>query len=204
MDKGKLHHYWRYLRVFRVWWLVCALVVSLGVTVVALRQNNLKMIELRNNVYRADKENNDIEGALRALREHVHAHMNTNLLSGNNPIKPPIQLKHSHDRAVQAEKERVSTVNEKVYADAQADCERRFPRGLSGSGRVPCVQEYVTAHGAVEKAISTDFYTFDFVSPVWTPDLAGVGLVVSALLGLALIIKLFVDRWIRAVLRDHM
>jgi hypothetical protein len=32
---------------------------------------------------------------------------------------------------------------QKVYTDAQNYCERLFPTGLSGSGRVPCIEDYV-------------------------------------------------------------
>jgi hypothetical protein len=45
------------------------------------------MIELREQVFEADKEDGDVEGALRELREHVHSHMNTDLASGENAVQ---------------------------------------------------------------------------------------------------------------------
>lgn len=72
--------------------LTIAIVASI-VCVFALRANNLKALELRDNVVAVDKQNGDIEAALRELRTFVYGHMNTNLSSGPNAIKPPIQLK---------------------------------------------------------------------------------------------------------------
>jgi hypothetical protein len=203
MNKRTLHHHWRLLSRFSTWYLLAALVLVLSVSVFARRNNNLSMIRLRNEVYRADEQNGDIETALRNLRAHVHSHMNTDLLSGSSPIKPPIQLKYSYERAIKAEKDRVSAINERVYAEAQAECERRIPTGLSGGGRVPCVQQYVTDNGTVEKPVPTDFYTFDFVSPAWTPDLAGWSLVAAGVLTFLIPIKMLIDYLIIRTLKQH-
>jgi hypothetical protein len=142
-------------------------------SVFGLRSNNLAALSLRDNVLKVDQQNGDVETALRQLRIYVYAHMNTDLTSGPNAIKPPIQLKYRYDRLVAIEKDRVSSVNAKVYNDAQTTCEQLFPHGLSGGGRVPCIQDYVTAHGAKEKTIVDALYKFDFASPVWSSDLAG-------------------------------
>lgn len=204
MNKKRLHHFWRLIGNLSIVFLAIAFIVAVASSIISLRNNNLMMVKLRNEVYAADKANGDVEGALRTLRAYVAGHMNTNLLSGSNPIKPPIQLKYSYEREVETEKARATAVNDKVYNDAQNYCEQQFPKGLSGSGRVPCVQNYVTDHGAKERPVSIDFYTFDFVSPRWTPDLAGLSLVVAAVLGILLFIRLAVGWWVNTELHDHL
>lgn len=200
MDKRHLHHFWRRLRPIKpIYFLLLAVVFGL-ISVFALRQNNLNMIKLRTAVYQADEQNGDIEGALRNLREYVYAHMNTSLTSGNNSIYPPIQLKHEYERLV-AERAAASS-NEEIYTQAQAECEKRFPAGLSGSGRIPCIQEYVASRGAQTAEVPSELYQFDFVSPRWTPDLAGLSLIAAGLFTLLAIGTFITDRIIIGRLKD--
>lgn len=160
----------------------------------ALRQNNLGMIRLREAVYQADQSGGDTEKALRELRTYVHSHMNTDLSSGGNAIKPPIQLKYRYERLMAAEKERVKSANAGVYTQAQAYCERQN-QGFSGRNRVPCIEAYVTANGIKENAIPEALYKFDFLSPGWSPDLAGWSLVVSAASLAAGLLLWLLGRW---------
>lgn len=160
--------------------LVLALVLFV-VSIFALRANNQKMLELRAAVFTADEKNGDVEGALRDLREHVYAHMNTDLAVGDNAIRPPIQLKYRYERLVEAEQAKLQAgTNGDIYIRAQNYCEQRFPSGFSGSNRLPCIRDYLDRNGAQvseETTIPEDLYKFDFVSPKWSPDLAGLSLV---------------------------
>lgn len=160
-------------------WLFLVLsLVSLVVFVYAYRNNNLVMVELREEVFRADREGGDVEEALRNLREHVHAHMNTELAPTDSSVRPPIQLKYKYERLVEEEMNRVSAQNEEIYTNAQTFCEQRFPDGLN-TGRIPCIEEYVDRNGVEFEPIPESLYKFDFVSPRWSPDLAGFSLVAS-------------------------
>lgn len=203
MNKRYLHHIWRKLRLLSPWYILFLFIIASVVCVTALRNNNLKMIELREAVYKADEKNGDVETALRNLRAHVYTHMNTDLASGSSGIRPPIQLKGRYDRLLTAERERVAANNSKIYTDAQADCERRFPAGLSGGSRIPCIQEYIAQKGAHEKPIQDALYKFDFLSPRWSPDLAGWSMVAAALLLLLFITRLSVGFWLKHTLKTH-
>jgi hypothetical protein len=192
--KKLLHHAWTYVREIRPLYLFIALVILATGTVLALRHNNQTMANLRQAVYTADEENGDVEGALRELRKYVYAHMNTDLSSGSNTVYPPIQLKHTYDRLLEAEQARVKQANETIYTRAQAHCERLYPQSFSGGPRVPCIREYVTANGIDIKVIPDSLYKFDFVSPRWSPDLAGWGVVVTAITAILLLVRLVVHR----------
>lgn len=203
MNKKKLHHYWAKLRPISHWYFLLAFLISLGVSVQALRQNNLEMIKLRDAVYQTDKDNGDVETALRNLREYVYAHMNTNLAGGPNPIKPPIQLKYRYERLAQAEQERIAAANTQLYNDAQRTCEAQFPASVSGGPRVACIEDYVSARGIQPQPINDALYKFDFVSPLWSPDLAGWSLVLSGFLLFLFILRYGLERWARSVLKSH-
>lgn len=203
MSKKSLHHLWTRIRPVSYWYFLVAFIISGLVFVLAYRQNNVGMIALREEVFAADEQNGDVETALRNLRTYVYSHMNTSLTSSDTGIYPPIQLKHEYERLLAAEKERVSSANEKIYTEAQADCERRFPEGLSGRNRIPCIEDYVAGKGIEEQSIPKELYQFDFVSPRWSPDLAGWSLLLTGVLGIFFVTRFGLELWLRGRLRNH-
>jgi len=167
---------------YKVW--LSLFLISAIVSILALRHNNQTMVNLRTQVYAADKAGTGVEPALDKLRAYVYGHMNTNLSSGNNSIKPPIQLKYTYDR-LEAQAEAASN-NTKLYSDAEAYCQAQIPTGFSGGVRVPCITSYIFTHGGnAPVTIPAALYQFDFVSPTWSPDFAGWSAVLTVLLGLA-------------------
>jgi hypothetical protein len=202
MNKRKLHHIMVVLRPISHWYFLVICLVSLAVGIYGLRANNLKAIELRDKLLQVDKENGDVEVALRDLREFTYSHMNARLASDTG-IYPPIQLKYRYERLVQAEKERAAGGSENIYNDAQKYCEQKFPAGLSGSNRLPCIKDYVDSRTAAVKEtqeIPDSLYKFDFVSPVWSPDMAGWSLVITAVAFLLFIVRVLGDRWLKSQL----
>lgn len=193
MDKRQLHHVWTNVRPIRPRYFFAVGAVCLVVSGFALRANNLQMVELRDAVYTADKNNGDVSKALTDLQRYVTAHMNTRL-TGPNGVYPPIQLKHTYDR-LRAEEAKAS--NASVYTDAQNSCEAQNPNGFSGGSRVDCIQRYVESNGVVQKQIPQSLYKFDFVSPVWSPDLAGWSVVATVLSFIAGTAVWLLDRWFK-------
>ena len=180
------------------WVFLVLLLVSVAICVSALRSNNQTMIELRNAVYEADENGENVEEPLNELRQYVYAHMNTDLSSGGNAIKPPIQLKYTYERLQAVEDKRVDKENEAVYTRAQAYCEQQNSSAFSGRSRVPCIEEYVTTHGAKATEIPPALYQYDFISPMWSPDLAGWSLVISAVLFFAFLGSFLIDRMVKS------
>lgn len=202
MDKGRLHHIWKKLRAISFVYLLVAFVVSLSVAIVALRQNNLTAIKLRDEVLQVDKDNGNVEAALTKLRTFVYGHMNADLASGTS-VYPPIQLKYRYDRLVQAEQDKAASASPQIYTDAQHYCEAQNSTDFSGRNRVPCIQDYVTSHGApTPQPIPDSLYKFDFASPTWSPDLAGWSLLASGLLGFIVLVRLSLELWLRHQLKN--
>ena len=203
MNKRQLHHVWTRLRPVSYWYFIVLFLTFGFISLLALRQNNLKAIELRDKVLQVDEANGDVEAALRELRGYVYSHMNAGLSGGEGSIKQPVQLKYRYERLVRAEKQRVSAINEKVYTDAQVHCERLIPTGTIAS-RVPCVQDYVSKNTVNEKPIPDSLYKFDFAAPAWSPDLAGWSLVLTAVFGLLAIFRFLLEKYLKHTLHQHL
>lgn len=156
------------------------------------------MVELREAVYAADKDNGDTETALQELQAYVTAHMNTDLSAGDNAVYPPIQLKYTYERLVQAKSAETTQQNQQIYSEAQKHCERQNPSGFGGGGRIPCIQQYVQSHTVVSpnESIPDALYKFSFVSPRWSPDLAGWSMVAAILFAILFAVS-FVLRQIK-------
>ncbi len=179
-------------------WYFLAIAATFGVvSVEALRANNEHMIQLRTAVYTADQKNVHVEEALKQLQAYVTSHMNTDLSGGNNAVYPPIQLKYTYDRLVQAESEALAQTNSAFYSTAQQYCEQQFS-GSSLITRVNCTENYLQTHDIQHQLVPIPdaLYKFAFISPRWSPDLAGWSLVIAAV-SLLLTVLSFVIRFIR-------
>lgn len=204
MNKRKLHHFWTKIRAISYWYFLILTIAALVVFILSYRQNNLRMIELRDAVFAADEAGEDVESALRDLREHVHSHMNTNL-TGPAGISPPIQLTHRYERLTQAESQRVAEHNRQVRQDAESICLDRVPAGPPGTlaRRAECVQDYISQNSIEEQPIPKELYQFDFVSPRWSPDLAGWSLVAAICFGVLFALRFITERWLQHQFKTH-
>ena len=203
MNKRHLHHIWTKLRLIKPWYFLVTAVVFAVIGVFAMRANNQHMIKLRDAVYSADKNDTDVQAALNRLQAYVTSHMNTNLSTGTS-VYPPIQLKYTYGRLVQARSDKLVQTNGQLYTDAQHYCEQQDPTDFSGHNRVPCIEQYVSSRSpdAVQlPAIPDALYKFSFVTPAWSPDLAGWSLVIAALSGLLGVATFIIDRWFRRTVR---
>jgi len=196
MNDNQFYETWHHYRKISLVGLSVAFVVASTICMLSLRENNLNMIRLRQDVYTADKQNSDISTALNNLRQYVFDHMNTNLSASSQSGEAPIQLVYSYNRAVDAAEAGTATSSDanQVYNDAIALCQKEMPV-IALPYRAQCVESYITSHISQSKAAATnlpakELYTYDFVSPYWTPDLAGWSLVATIILGILLIFRI--------------
>jgi hypothetical protein len=195
MHESRLTAIWKKLNWIKPWYfLVLALACGI-VCVFSLRANNQHMIVLRDAVYKADKDGADTKQPLKNLQAYVTTHMNTDLSAGDNSVYPPIQLKYTYNRLVDAQNQQQDK-NTKLYSEAQAHCEALNHVDFSGHNRVPCIEQYVQSHGGSQNAadIPEDLYKFAFASPTWSPDLAGWTLIATILSAILFVIKMTADR----------
>jgi hypothetical protein len=192
MNKHKLSGIWHRYGKVTLLGLIAVFLISGAVSIYALRANNLKMIQLRQAVYTADEQGGDIATALNNLRQFVFDHMNTNLSAGSTSNEPPIQLVNTFNRDVAAARAKLSAQgsSDQVYTAAQGQCEQS---SVPLASKAQCIEDYITAHGngiAQLNLPPKGDYTFDFVGPFWSPDLAGWSLVATFIFGLLLISRL--------------
>lgn len=201
MRRAQAHYYWKALKTPILVVSAASLVIFSGLSVYMLRSNNLRMLELKQAVYVADETNGDIEQALQNLRAFVNTHMNTRMRSPDS-AEPPIQLVGQFNRFVQAEQARLDTqqgsVNQ-VYKDAQARCETG---SIPLTARAKCIQDYVLANGGTVEQLKIppkELYTYDFASPSWAFDAAGLSIIAACISGLVLITRLLAGRFLKDI-----
>lgn len=198
MNKRRIHHLWTKVRWIKPWYFLVLAIISTVICVFALRANNQHMIVLRDAVYKADKDNTDIQKPLQNLRAYVTSHMNTDLNTGKSTVYPPIQLKYTYDRQVQAQVNQLTDSNTGLYSAAQAYCEAQNHTDFSGHNRVPCIEQYVQSHTTQPLApIPDSLYKFSFVTPRWSPDLAGWSMLAAILSGLLFVATFAISRLMR-------
>ena len=190
--KDKLKNF---IRDIKPWYLFVLFLLSGLICVYALRANNEHMNTLRNDVYTADKSGGNVELALQNLDKYVTSHMNTALSSGPNGVYPLIQLTNTYNRTTASQTSAIQQQNSTLYTQAEDYCQSTIPNGFSGRYRVPCIEQYVTTHGLQGNDTSSSLYEFDFISPTWSPDLAGWSLVATVFLGILFVVSLIV-KWL--------
>lgn len=192
MDIGHLHHYWIKYRFISLAIPIFLVVFFGSITVWQLRANNLKMLELKQAVIKADEQGGDVESALNNLRLFVYGHMNTRLRPVGSS-EPPIQLINRYNQLVAAEQARIASISASssdLYQQAQAECNTP---DVSLSMRNQCVKDYYVTHGgggSYVKLPPKELYTYDFASPKWSFDVAGISLVLAIISVVFLIIRL--------------
>ena len=195
------------MRRLSVWYFLIAFLVCSAVSVLALRQNNLTALRLRDNVLAVDEQDGDVEAALKELRTYMYSHMNTSLATPGG-VYPPIQLKYRYERLVEAGLAKSGSATNTVYADAQKYCETTEPESFYGAGRLTCIQNYIDRQPTNQQpktpTIPDSLYKFDFATPRWSPDLAGWSLVLTALFGLLFVVRFCLERWMRWTLKSHL
>lgn len=199
-NKRRLNYDYKRLKKIKSKYLLFLALFFLVLGIYGIRQNYSNMVKLRTALEVADEQNGDVETALRNLRGYVYSHMNTDLSSGNVAIKPPIQLKYRYERLTKLEEKKVKQSNEAVKQKAEQICGAKYPAGGYNSPRVACVAEYVRVNSVDAKPIPSDLYKFDFVSPTWSPDMAGISLLLSLVFFSALVVRLITGAWYRSKL----
>lgn len=154
----------------KVRYIFLASIIFAILSIVGLRLNAEKALDLKNQILDKDNQAQDAKADLEELRQYVFSHMNTST---------KVELVASYNRAVEAAK---SGQNNSVYAEAQANCDRR---GVSSVAQAQCVQEYLAARVApTEPSVDKTPYIYSFASPSWSFDLAGVSLLLSIILAI--------------------
>lgn len=197
-EKRLLRH-WRRLHL-KTWQLLIVLLLGIVCSVFFLRQNNLKMVELREAVLTADKVGVNVAPALEALNQHVFDHMNTRIVR-------PVELVNTYNRQAQAVIEAANKGSGRdIYAEATAACERR---GIPLTSIAQCAADYAATNNpgvGPQQIVLPDKnrFVYSFASARWTPDLAGFSVLVTGVTLVWLLGRLVEYVLVRLVIRSRL
>ena len=204
-----LRHRLKAISRLRTWQLLVLLLMMTLVSATLLRLNNLGMVERRAAVISADEKGDRaaIKTAIVDLQAYISQHMNTSLTGGLYLAKT---YERDRDAALSAAE---STTNpaSAIYQQASIECRARFHGGVASfrNDYVQCVVEKVGSLSpqadptAGLKLPKADAYRISFASPVWTPDIAGLSVLVCALLILTIIVRFVTLIVLRLLLKRH-
>ncbi len=209
IDRRLLQKVFHWVRVIKTWQLVVLLLIGMFFSGSFLRLNSLKMDALRRDVIEADKSGNKekIKESLISLQSYVSSHMNTSLNSG-------VYLPEEYARAQEAAYAAASAAtnpNAAVYQQASIDCRSRFQGTVSSyrNDYVACVAERVRALGVgqdpsqVMREPKKEDYQYNFVSPLWSADLAGWSVLFCLIVTSVISIRFVSEIVVRMVLKHR-
>lgn len=191
-DNRQVRRNIRRLQHIRTWQLVVLLVLFGFIAATFLRLNNIGMVQRRDAVLSADKTGDKaaIQSRLFDLQRYVSSHMNANMGT--------IYLENQYRRDSQAVIDGASSdgsTNGNVYKKAQDVCAPRFTH--YSQAYLQCTVDQLSKYAPANNPASTvtlpkaDAYRHSFVSPLWTPDFAGL-FVLICLLILFMIVARFI------------
>ncbi|MGH7196827.1 MAG: hypothetical protein ACREGJ_03650 [Candidatus Saccharimonadales bacterium] len=203
LNKRRLHHWLTVLRYIKLWQLILLFILLAVLSAYLLRQNNLGMVERRNAVKKADEEKSNVKEALTELQRYVSAHMNTNLGNG-------VFLEHSHQRAYDlAVQETLSATNptSHLYEQVERECQPVFRRTGSFPAYTQCARDKLGTISpgqdplASLQAPDSALFRYNFASPRWSLDMAGISVLVTLVVGVLMVLRIVGYLLLRFVLK---
>ena len=200
----------------KTWQLLIVLVVLLFVDATLLRMDHVRMTELRDAVLTADASEDDaaVETALNELKDCVFNNIVINVVDDNGAQKVmfgtgPFYLEHTYIRAAnraleEAEKNMTadSNPNGNVYQMASDVCRpQAIANGWSwnDAGYINCMTSEIQKYPAADELTSdiasslpsTELYRKNYASPIFVFSLSGVMILITIIVALAIICRMF-------------
>lgn len=169
------------------YWIALAIILAV-VAVLGMRHNNITAHDMQAEIIARDMEGEEVEEQLRELEYFTHNRMNATA-----PGRMEVFLQGSYEQAVaDAEAAADQAVGGEVYQQAQSACEEegRDPRDVA-----ECAQDFISERLGDEQP-EADIpeeadYTYTFISPRWSPDIAGLP-IAGAILSLVIAAVVYV------------
>lgn len=206
----------------KTWQLLIVLILLLFLDATLLRQNHIRMTELRDAVLSADSAGDEtkIQTSLNELKNYVFSNIVINVVDdngteritfGTGPFYLENQYKKSATAALKAAEERLSNdsnPNGNIYATASDTCRAEALANnwsWDNENYINCmlteIQKYPASAEIEDQIIaslpSTSLYRHNYASPVWAPTLTGWMLLIT----LVIIVVIFIRCLIWIILR---
>ena len=227
IKKHNIKKWLKKLRPLKNWQLFLILVPLLFVSVELLRRDHIKMVELRDAVLVADKEENltKLEEALQELKDFTFSNVVINIVDDNGEQRivfgtGPFYLEQMYIRAAlnaltEAELsfDSDSNPNGNVYSAAASVCQPLAIKSgwswdnpnfincmVSEINKYPGMDEEIK-DSLVAKIPSTEYYRRNYASPLWAPTLTGFVLLADLIIIVVIFIRIIVWIFLRIALR---
>lgn len=203
-DKRRVKKSIRQLQRVKTWQLLILLILMAFIAATFLRLNNIGMSQRRAAVLAADEagETDAIQSRLYDLQRYAAEHMN----AGTEAFYLEGQYKRNVQQKIE-EAKRQGDSNGNVNVKAEAVCKPKFT--VWSQAYVQCFTEelakFPPSSDPAEnvKLPSTSLYRYSFASPLWSPDFAGLFVLVTlAVLGIILL-RLLGLLVLRLLLKRH-
>lgn len=202
-DRRQVRNNIRQLQKVKTWQLVLVLVLLIFVAATFLRMNNTNMVQRRNAVAAADKSGNiqDITARIYDLQRWSSGHMNAD--SGT------FYLQEQYNRDAQRALTDTASISEesaRAHAEAEAVCHPLF-QGYSVA-YMQCFLAELAKHPGSDTLPEPTLpnpalYRYSFVSPLWSPDWAGLSVVACIIVLIVIMARAASLLVLRVLLRRH-
>ena len=222
VGKGKIKKRLKQIQSLKNWQLFILLLLVIFVDLTALRLNNVGMVRRREAVEAADKAG-DVEATRKATIEfanYVHAHMNsggivysdkTHWFKINREVKIVWSNIYESDmrKAEQIAREAESNnPNGNIFKKAEEACRPRFHGGYSLAYQQCILDEQNKYPASNQGQIKAQYpniseYTYNFVTPLWSPDLAGWTTLLAFIIIIMIIVKMIITTILKLILKKY-
>ena len=222
VGKGKIKKHLKQIQSLKNWQLFILLLLVIFVDLTALRLNNVGMVRRREAVEAADKAG-DVEAARKAtieLANYVYNHMNsggivysdeTHWFKANREVKIVWANIYESDmrKAEQIAREAESNnPNGNIFKKAEEACRPRFHGGYSLAYQQCILDEQNKYPASNQGQIKAQYpniseYTYNFVTPLWSPDLAGWTTLLAFIIIIMIIVKMIITTILKLILKKY-
>lgn len=203
-DKRRVRRSIKQLQRFKTWQLAVVLVFLLLISATFLRLNNIGMVERRSAVFAADKNGSTdaVHDRLYDLQRYVSTHMNADT--------GVIYLEEQYKRDAKAVVTSLSDTgnpNGNIYKKASKVCDDQFLTFSQAYAQcyLTELEKYPAAKTVPLTATlpETSLYRHEYIAPLWSPDFAGISVLLCLFLILVIIARLISLAVLRLLLRRH-
>lgn len=197
---GYLYTRFRRYAVWPTWRLFFTALIFFVLGLFFLRSNNVTALEKYRSVIKADENNGSVYEKLDDLQKYTFSHLNSG-------VGRPVQLVNTYNRdadkifAVAQNMLDKDGKKKDVYLEAQKICEAK---GIPITARAQCAAEYVLANNPnieqskLEVSLPDKaLYSFEFSSPRWAWDGAGLCIFIGVLFALGALLRMLLGRYAR-------
>lgn len=204
-DKRRVKKSIRQLQRVKTWQLLILFILVAFIAATFLRLNNIGMLQRRDAVLTADKAGDEtiIQSRLYDLQRFAAEHMN----ASTGPFYLEGQFKRNAQKLVDAAKASDNNPNGNINAKAEAVCKPQFT--VWSPAYVQCfadqLAKYPPSPDPTQNVVlpSANLYRHDFLSPLWSPDFAGLSVLVCGFIILMIIVRFISLGVLRLLLKRH-